>query len=241
MTYLKSCFSSEYFNEVEDERPVLLPSHSERAGPFPPPPGTALDGFFGPGHGHEAAILGAVQRDQQPGYISPQGHVGSKKPVLVGPEGPTGIIGPGQKQDVLVGPNGPTGIIGPGDNRGVLVGPEGPTGIVGPQQNRGILVGPNGPTGIVGPGPANRQEFEYRAESQAGSESAQRGILVGPGGPTGIIGPAGYGGRPVLVGPGGPTGIIGPYGRQGPAVLVGPGGPTGMIGPPRRRPNYYGK
>ncbi|CAH0675728.1 unnamed protein product [Chilo suppressalis] len=228
--------NSEIFNEVDDERPFLLPGQGERAGPFPSPPGTALDGSFGPGLGHEAAILGAS--------VGP-----GKKPVLVGPGGPTGIIGPAPNhaslnptgtfspdqpnQGVLVGPDGPTGVIGP--NRGVLAGPGGPTGVIGP--NRGVLTGPGGPTGIIGPAPNKKGYYLSNYDGQQ-SESAQRGVLVGPGGPTGIIGPAGFGRRPVLVGPGGPTGIIGPYGRMNRPVLVGPGGPTGMIGPPRR---YYGK
>ncbi|CAG9787571.1 unnamed protein product [Diatraea saccharalis] len=232
---------SEIFNEVDDERPFLLPGQGEHAGPFPPPPSTVLGGSYGSAHNHEAAVLGAA--------IGP---ANNKKPVLVGPGGPTGLIGPAQNhagshnpagnynpgqsnQGLLVGPDGPTGIIGP--NRGVLVGPEGPTGITGP--NRGVLTGPGGPTGIVGPRP-NKEDFYLPSfDAQKAEESAQRGILVGPGGPTGIIGPAGYGRRPVLVGPGGPTGIIGPYGNVGRTpVLVGPGGPTGMIGPPRR---FYGK
>ncbi|KAL0880518.1 hypothetical protein ABMA27_002914 [Loxostege sticticalis] len=261
--------NTEFFNELEDERPVLLPGQGERAGAFPPPPNsalTALSGVFGPGHVHEAALLSNVQDYRQPehtlliGPHGPAGQIRPKEPVLVGPEGPTGIIGPGQKQ-VLVGPEGPTGIIGPGQNRGVigpsqqdrgvLVGPGGPTGIIGPgqnrgvvgpgQQDRGVLVGPGGPTGVIGPG-YNKQEYEYfnKANQDIGqSESAQRGILVGPGGPTGIIGPAGYGRRPVLVGPGGPTGIIGPYGGRNTPPVLV--GPGGPTGiiGPPRR--YYGK
>ncbi|XP_028161583.1 collagen alpha-2(I) chain-like isoform X1 [Ostrinia furnacalis] len=243
--------NTEFFNEVEDERPMLLPGQGERAGPFPPPPDTVLNGVFGPGHGHEAALLGILQDNRGPhqavliGPEGPTGQIGPKRPVLVGPGGPTGIIGPDQNRGVLVGPDGPTGVIGPNQqNRDVLVGPGGPTGVIGPgQQNRGVLVGPGGPTGVIGPGIVNKQEYEYFNSGKHDArqdETAQRGILVGPGGPTGIIGPAGFGRRPVLVGPGGPTGIIGPYGGRsgGRPVLVGPGGPTGMIGPPRR---YYGK
>ncbi|KAJ8723063.1 hypothetical protein PYW08_002975 [Mythimna loreyi] len=177
--------------------------------------------------------------------------------VLVGPDGPTGVVGPQQQQNqpaVLVGPGGPTGIIGPQQQRqqqnqpAVLVGPGGPTGIIGPQQQRqqqnqpAVLVGPGGPTGIIGPaqhGDALRspsaQNGFYVGPSGFGTYG-RRPVLVGPGGPTGIIGPN-RGGRPVLVGPGGPTGIIGPaYGRR-PDVLVGPGGPTGQIGPQ----GFFGK
>lgn len=157
----------------------------------------------------------------------PQGSAGGfgNNGVLVGPGGPTGLIGPQDKQKepaVLVGPGGPTGIIGPAQHsdglrsptaqRGVYLGPSG----FGSYGRRPVLVGPGGPTGIIGPGRGGRPN-----------------VLVGPGGPTGIIGP-GYGRQPgVLVGPGGPTGSIGP-GRQ---VLVGPGGPTGQIGPQ----GFYGK
>ncbi|CAH2084353.1 unnamed protein product [Euphydryas editha] len=196
--------NSEYFNEVDDERPMLYPNQGNIAGPFPSPHEADTNGVFEPGYSHENIFLGTGDRRRQPHNI------------LIGPDGPTGNIGPPQKQ-VLVGPGGPTGAIGP--ERPVLVGPEGPTGIIGPvnenRDHQNILVGPNGPSGDLGP-----------------SEAAQRGVLVGPGGPTGIIGP-GYN-RPVLVGPGGPTGMIGPR-RQG--VLVGPGGPTGMIGPRFNRPS----
>ncbi|CAH0586753.1 unnamed protein product [Chrysodeixis includens] len=217
--------NTEFFNEVEDERPMLLPGHENLARPFPPPPGSELNGFFGPfgpGHGHDSSLIGVVDK--------PQG-------VLVGPGGPTGVVGPQQKPNrpnvvpsvpnVLVSPAGPTGIIGPlpgphkeedgrrseSAQRGVLIGPGGPTGVIGPYGRRPVLVGPGGPTGIIGPGRGARGP----------------GVLVGPGGPTGIIGP-GYGRQQnlgVLTGPGGPTGSIGPR-RQ---ILVGPGGPTGRIGP----------
>lgn len=206
--------NSEFFNEVEDERPMLLPGRENLARPFPPPPGSVLNGYFGnfgPGHGHDNSVIGAFDKQ-------PQG-------ILVGPNGPTGSIGPQSQPDVLVGPAGPTGIIGPSPaaddarrsesaQRGVLVGPGGPTGIIGPAYGRRpVLVGPGGPTGIIGPTRSGRNP----------------GILVGPGGPTGIIGPA-YGRQPgILTGPEGPTGIIGP----GRGILTGPGGPTGRIGPPR--------
>ncbi|XP_075975363.1 uncharacterized protein LOC142976048 [Anticarsia gemmatalis] len=198
--------NTEFFNEVEDERPMLLPGRENLARPFPPPPDVAQHGFFS-------------QSGHLPGNsIQP--------PVLVGPEGPTGVVGPPAKPNVLVGPGGPTGIIGPNKDdsrhsetaqRGVLVGPGGPTGIIGPAGGSGVyggygrrpvLVGPGGPTGIIGPG--NR-----------GGRGP--GVLVGPGGPTGIIGPSFNrgrdpyvsGGRPILVGPGGPTGLIGPQGFFG--------------------------
>ncbi|XP_072932968.1 uncharacterized protein [Epargyreus clarus] len=207
--------NSEFFNEVDDERPALLPGHTNIEGPFPPPP----DGVNKrPNDGRRQ-----TQVEVLVGPEGPTGQIGiPNKQVLVGPDGPTGIIGPGRNPQVLVGPDGPTGIIGPGQNQQVLVGSEGPTGIIGPgnvNRNPGVLVGPGGPSDI-------RQ-----------SASAQRGVLVGPGGPTGIIGPQ-YNqyNRPVLVGPGGPTGIIGPrqpgfYGSQRRGVLSGPGGPTGIIGP----------
>ncbi|XP_026744624.1 acetylcholinesterase collagenic tail peptide-like isoform X2 [Trichoplusia ni] len=182
--------NTEFFNEVEDERPMLLPGQENLARPFPPPPGSELNGFFGPfgpGHGHESSLIGVFDK--------PQG-------VLVGPGGPTGSVGPQHKPNrpnvvqikpsvpnLLVSPSGPTGIIGPtpgphheddgrrseSAQRGVLVGPGGPTGVIGPYGRRGVLVGPGGPTGIIGPGRGGRP-----------------GVLVGPGGPTGIIGP-GYG------------------------------------------------
>lgn len=200
---------TEFFNEVEDERPMLLPGRENLARPFPPPPGSEATGFFG--------SIGHPNDNTHPFNKQQQG-------VLVGPGGPTGQVGPQSKPDVLVGPGGPTGIIGPAQTnedarrsesaqRGVLVGPDGPTGIIGPNYGRRpVLVGPGGPTGIIGPGRTGRGP----------------GVLVGPGGPTGIIGP-GYGRRNpgILTGPGGPTGIIGP----GRAYLVGPGGPTGNIGP----------
>ncbi|XP_045498940.1 collagen alpha-2(I) chain-like isoform X1 [Colias croceus] len=205
--------NSEFFNEVNDERLRIYPGQEYLAGPFPPP-------TYNPNYSQN----NERDRNRNPG-------------ILVGPEGPTGNVGPhrpihlGSSADaakpVLVGPEGPTGIIGPNENthqnygqsgsaqRGVLVGPGGPTGIIGPAYNRPVLVGPGGPTGIIGP--------------------RRPGILVGPGGPTGIIGPKRQG---VLVGPGGPTGIIGPAGinrpSNGPGILVGPGGPTGIIGPGRQ-------
>ncbi|KAM3955687.1 uncharacterized protein ACR2FA_010366 [Aphomia sociella] len=197
--------NSEFFNEVEDERPVLLPGQSNIAGPFPPPPDSNYNGIFG-----------NVDRPR------PQ------QAVLVGPDGPTGNIGPPIKQ-----------------------GP--PPSLQNPQIPP-VLVGPEGPTGIIGPAPGSQNPISDGPRDVGQSESAQRGILVGPGGPTGIIGPGGYNRRPngfmnyyfgggrgggggpgILVGPGGPTGIIGP----GRGILVGPGGPTGQIGP--RRPFYYGK
>ncbi|XP_049872657.1 collagen alpha-1(I) chain-like isoform X2 [Pectinophora gossypiella] len=213
--------NTEFFNEIDDERPMLYPGKEDVGGPFPPPPGSELGGVFGPGHGHDAVLLGAV--DQARDTHVDDLFADARKPSLVGPSGPTGRFGP---PPVLTGPGGPTGIIGPApvntDNRAsaqrnVLVGPGGPTGIIGPYNQRPVLVGPGGPTGIIGP-----------------NRGGSRGVLVGPGGPTGIIGPS-YSRqqRPgLLVGPGGPTGIIGP-GRQ---LLVGPGGPTGHIGPQR----YFG-
>ncbi|CAF4852836.1 unnamed protein product [Pieris macdunnoughi] len=144
----------------------------------------------------------------QRGFFSPGGifDSGFSRPVLVGPGGPTGMVGP-RGQGVLVGPGGPTGIIGParfnqgyGASRpGILVGPGGPTGIFG-SRRQGVLVGPSGPTGIIGPAGFNQ-----------GYGASRPGILVGPGGPTGRVGP----GRQVLVGPGGPTGQIGPRGSFG--------------------------
>ncbi|XP_045769132.1 collagen alpha-2(I) chain-like [Maniola jurtina] len=241
---------SEYFNEVDGERPMLFPGQSNKAGPFPPP-NYENNVDFESGHGYDSqgqsGIL--VGPGGPTGIIGPQ-----KKPVLVGPDGPTGVIGPDRpgvvfpERPVLVGPGGPTGVIGPNNDRPVLVGPGGPTGIRGPNNDRPILVGPGGPTGVFGP--ANND----------------RPVLVGPGGPTGIIGPANYdrddnllvrplgshndvrqsesAQRGVLVGPGGPTGIIGPafnlpylfssaFGGSGfnRPVLAGPGGPTGVIGP----------
>ncbi|XP_045522354.1 collagen alpha-2(I) chain-like isoform X2 [Pieris brassicae] len=176
------------------------------------------------------------------------------RPLAVGPQGPTGVVGPfdnintdsgesasaqrgfyspggssgfidsGFSRPVLVGPGGPTGIVGP-RGQDVLIGPGGPTGIIG-SRRQGVLVGPGGPTGIIGPAGFNR-----------GYGASRPGILVGPGGPTGIIGPRRQG---VLVGPGGPTGNIGPagfnrgYGTSRPGLLVGPGGPTGRVGPGRQ-------
>ncbi|KAF9417533.1 hypothetical protein HW555_005363 [Spodoptera exigua] len=205
---------NQYFNELEDDRPMLLPGQENLARPFPPPPASALNGLFGsfgPGHDHDSSHIGVFEK--------PLG-------VLVGPDGPTGVLGPQTKHKqpgVLVGPEGPTGIVGPAPDGtgsetaqgGVLVGPMGPSGL-GSYGRGPLLVGPGGPTGIIGP-----------------ARGRNPGILVGPGGPTGIIGPA-YGRQPgILTGPGGPTGSIGP-GRQ---VLVGPGGPTGRIGPQR----FFGK
>ncbi|XP_028040372.1 collagen alpha-1(XXVIII) chain-like [Bombyx mandarina] len=217
-------YPSEYFNEVEDERPMLLPGQQNLARPFPPPPASEANGVFGPGHAHQVGLLGPFDRPQ--GFLvgsqNPTGNIGNSG-VLVGPGGPTGSIGPkrDQNQGVLVGPDGPTGVIGPGhSHQGVLVGPDGPRDVgFSESAQRGVLVGPGGPTGIIGPG----------------RNYGRRPVLTGPGGPTGIIGPGRNGRRGVLVGPGGPTGYIGPgFGRQGsPGVLVGPGGPTGTIGPGR--------
>uniref|UniRef100_A0A2A4K6N9 Uncharacterized protein n=1 Tax=Heliothis virescens TaxID=7102 RepID=A0A2A4K6N9_HELVI len=208
--------NNEFFNELEDQRPMLLPGRENLARPFPPPPDTAHSGLFssyGPGHEHDSSHIGVFDK--------PLG-------VLVGPGGPSGALGPQAKpieSGVLIGPAGPSGIVGPLPNgppdasrsesaqRGVLVGPIGPSGIMGSYGRRPVLVGPGGPTGIIGP-----------------SRGRGPNVLVGPGGPTGIIGPARQPG--LLTGPGGPTGSIGP-GRQ---ILVGPGGPTGQIGP-----RFYGK
>lgn len=136
------------------------------------------------------------------------------------PQHGSGSGGAFDNRGVLVGPHGPTGLVGPQEKpneSAVLVGPSGPTGIIGPAQQSDGLGSPTAQRGV------------YFGQSGFGAYG-RRPVLVGPGGPTGIIGP-GRGGRPVLVGPGGPTGIIGPgYGRQ-PGVLVGPGGPTGQIGP----------
>ncbi|XP_030020527.2 collagen alpha-2(I) chain [Manduca sexta] len=202
---------SEYFNEIDDERPSLLPGRENFARPFPPPPEA--------GYPHNG---GALDRPQSV-PVGPQGpanNVGNPG-VLVGPDGPTGVIGPAQQNPaVLVGPNGPTGHIGPINNQGGLHGSDGKDNLTPDESaQRGVLVGPGGPTGIIGP---------------AGGFS-RRPVLVGPGGPTGIIGPVRTGRQGVLVGPGGPTGIIGPgYDRRAqPGVLVGPGGPTGVIGPGR--------
>ncbi|KOB54136.1 Uncharacterized protein OBRU01_25958, partial [Operophtera brumata] len=221
--------NSEFFNEIDDERPMLLPGRESGGRPFPSPADTQLNGFFGPGHSHEAALVGEANRG-----------------VLVGPQGPTGHIGYGNP-GVLVGPDGPSGHIGPvNQNPGIFVGPNSSG-----KKNPGVLVGPGGPTGIIGPANNNANKghlIDGPIDPIHPDESAQRGVLVGPGGPTGLIGPqGGYGRRPVLVGPGGPTGIIGPrrpggfrgyfnngYGRpMGRGVLVGPGGPTGTIGPGR--------
>ncbi|XP_049703484.2 collagen alpha-2(I) chain isoform X1 [Helicoverpa armigera] len=207
--------NTEFFNELEDQRPMLLPGRENLARPFPPPPNSVHSGLFGsygPGHDHDSSHIGVFD----------------KPLVLIGPSGPSGPVGPPNKpieSGVLVGPEGPTGIVGPLPNgppdstrsesaqRGVLVGPVGPSGIVGSYGRRPVLVGPGGPTGIIGPSRTGRGP----------------NVLVGPGGPTGIIGPARQPG--LLTGPGGPTGSIGP----GRPILVGPGGPTGQIGP-----RYYG-
>ncbi|XP_022121642.2 collagen alpha-2(I) chain-like [Pieris rapae] len=158
------------------------------------------------------------------------------RPLAVGPEGPTGVLGPfnnintdsgesASAQRGFYSPGGASGFIDFGFSRPILVGPGGPTGIIG-SRRQGVLVGPGGPTGIIGPAGFNR-----------GYGASRPGILVGPGGPTGIIGPGRQG---VLVGPGGPTGIIGPagfnreYGASRPGILVGPGGPTGRVGPERQ-------
>ncbi|XP_059057316.1 collagen alpha-1(I) chain-like [Achroia grisella] len=203
--------NSEYFNEVEDERPVLLPGQNDLAGPFPPSPGTYFNGIFG------------AEQDRNPSGI------GNDRPrapaVLVGPGGPTGNIGPPrlpvgnansqnpQIPPVLVGPDGPSGIIGPGPipNRNPDENRD-----VGNSESaqRGILVGPGGPTGIIGPAGFNRRPGGFMNNYfYGGGRGSGPGVLVGPGGPTGIIGP-------------------------GRGILVGPGGPTGQIGP--RRPFYYG-
>ncbi|XP_039755142.1 collagen alpha-2(I) chain-like [Pararge aegeria] len=249
---------SEFFNEVDDERPMLFPGQSSNAGPFS---STNYDNnaVISPGYGH-----GSFQ--SQSGLLTgPGGPTGingpERKPVLVGPGGPTGIIGP-QRKPVLVGPGGPTGVIGP-QRKPVLVGPGGPTGVIGPgghnevgNSGRPVLVGPGGPTGVIGP------DYDKPYLVGPGGSRGERGhdkqILVGPSGPTGVVGPE----RPVLVGPGGPTGIIGPANddrndnllvrplerpgdiRQSESaqrgVLVGPGGPTGIIGPAFNRPFFYG-
>lgn len=202
--------NSEFFNEIDDERPALYPGQQNLARPFPPPPDSEINGLFGPGHSHDSGLLGALDRPRVP----------ANQGVLVGPDGPTGVIGPAKrKPNVFTGPGGPTGIVGPAQNQAILTGSKDP----------GLLVGPNGPTGHIGPVKNQNHFGGHNSEELTHSETAQRGVLVGPGGPTGVIGPGGFGRRPVLVGPGGPTGVIGPGRRQG--VLVGPGGPTGVIGP----------
>ncbi|XP_052749991.1 uncharacterized protein LOC128200479 [Galleria mellonella] len=208
--------NSEFFNEVEDERPVLLPGQENINGPFPPPPGSYFNGVFGAQQEPDSSVIGNIDR-------------------------------PRPQQAVLVGPDGPTGNIGPPNRH---VGATGNPSLQHNSQVPPVLVGPDGPTGIIGPAPINPNQKPGGNRDVGQSETAQRGILVGPGGPTGIIGPAGFnrpggfmnyyfgGGRStgpgILVGPGGPTGIIGP----GRGILVGPGGPTGQIGP--RRPFNYG-
>ncbi|CAH2047617.1 unnamed protein product, partial [Iphiclides podalirius] len=247
--------SAEYFSDLTDERPMLLPGRGPSGGPFPPPPDSVLSGQYGPGHAHEAAIVS--------GLVPERAQLSS---ILVGPQGPKGFFGPVPQANtppVLVGPDGPTGITGPTDKttfpdygsnrspydgavtdnysgRPVLVGPGGPTGLIGP--NKPSALGPEGSAGVVRPN--RRPSDSYNGKP----------VLVGPEGPTGTIGPNYEGGlgsykdpeearpsetaqRPVLVGPGGPTGIIGPGYNQRP-ILVGPGGPTGIIGP--RRPVLVG-
>lgn len=188
---------------------MLLPGKEKVAGPFPPPPNSVLHDDFDPGHGHETMILGSHQSTSMADELfgANVDMVEHKRPILFGP-GRTGKIGPQQNNGVLVGPGGPTGVIGPApvgdpsrDNgpsasaqRGILVGPGGPTGIIGPygrNHQRGVLMGSVRPSGYM--------------------RSHGPGLLVGPGGPTGIIGP----GRQLLVGPGGPTGHIGPRGYFG--------------------------
>lgn len=192
---------------------MLFPGKEKGAGPFPPPPNTALHDDFGPGHGHETLVLGTFpstsMADERFGAnldISEQ-----KRPVLFGP-GRTGKIGPQQNTGVLVGPGGPTGLIGPS--------PAGdPNRDSGPSASaqRGVLVGPGGPTGIIGPYRRNHQHGVFMGTVRPSGfgtgymRTRGPGLLVGPGGPTGIIGP----GRQLLVGPGGPTGQIGPRGYFG--------------------------
>lgn len=185
---------------------MLFPGKEKVAGPFPPPPNSVLQDEFGPGHGHETMVLGALQPTNIPDELfgANLDILENQRPFLFG-SGRPGKVGPQQNHGVLVGPGGPTGVIGPapvGDpsrdsgpsssaQRGILVGPGGRTGIIGPYgRNRGVLMGPVRPSGL-GSGYMRTQG---------------PGILVGPGGPTGIIGP----GRQLLVGPGGPTGHIGP-------------------------------
>lgn len=186
---------------------MLFPGKEKVAGPFPPPPNSVLQDEFGPGHGHETMVLGAYQSTSIADALfgANLDILDNQRPFLFGP-GPTGKDGMQHNPGVLVGPGGPTGVVGPApagdpsrDNghsasaqRGILVGPGGPTGIIGPYRNRqrGVLMGPVHPSGF-----------------RAGYGRTQGpGVLVGPGGPTGIIGP----GRQLLVGPGGPTGQIGP-------------------------------
>ncbi|XP_047990105.1 collagen alpha-2(I) chain-like isoform X2 [Leguminivora glycinivorella] len=248
------------FSELDDERPMLLPSHESRPGLF----GAPDDDLIG-------ALKPAVNGYQQGGEY---------RGLLFGPGGPTGIIGPRRRENkVYVGPTSPTGHIGPGLNKQVLVSPEGPTGVIGPtrggryqDENRpGVLVGPDGPTGVVGPNHGDNQHHHNKypgvlvghdgpsggigpnyVDNRINSNQRNPGILVGPGGPTGAIGPndhenslAGNQRHPgVLVGPNGPTGVVGPGHRddrdfttqgfnQHPGVLVGPEGPTGHIGVPQ--------
>lgn len=109
----KNIIFTEFFNEVEDERPMLLPNRENIARPFPPPPEAEINPGFGPGHAHNVGILGALDRNDALG-----GQNNGNRGVLVGPDGPTGVIGPTQQNpDVLVGPGGPTGVIGPTNNR----------------------------------------------------------------------------------------------------------------------------
>ena len=124
----------------------------------------------------------------------------------VGPQGPTGAVGP--KGDI--GPQGPTGVVGP---KGAT-GPQGPTGAVGPKGATGL----QGPTGAVGP------KGDTGPQGVAGA--------VGPKGATGSQGPAGTVGPKGATGPQGPIGATGPKGDTGPQGAAGVVGPKGDAGPP---------
>ncbi|XP_026319081.1 uncharacterized protein LOC113229628 isoform X2 [Hyposmocoma kahamanoa] len=211
--------NTEFFNEIDDERPMLFPSQEEVAGPFPAPPNSMPHNEFGPGHGHETMILGTYQSTSTGDELFDVNLDISdrKRPIIFGP-GRTGKTGPQKNNGVLVGPGGPTGVIGPAP----VGDPRRDSGLSASAQ-RGILVGPGGPTGVIGPYGRNHQHGVLMGPVRASGfgtgymRTQGPGVLVGPGGPTGIIGP----GRRLLVGPGGPTGQIGPrgyfdYGRHKP-------------------------
>ncbi|KPJ16071.1 hypothetical protein RR48_06026 [Papilio machaon] len=235
---------AEYFNELVDERPMLLPGRAPNSGPFPPPPDSVLTGAgkYAPGRAPDAMLLAALDmyRDQpaptRPRHdplLSTPNHVPApqlNRPVFIGTGGPNALHRAGTH---MVSKN--NYILANNAKRPLLVGPEGPSGVVGPYRigpqslhpkplvindERPELTNPNGQNYEGSLIPYSLQQDLHP------SQSAQRPILVGPGGPTGVIGPE-YNQRPILVGPGGPTGIIGP--RR--PILVGLGGQSGMIGP----------
>lgn len=197
-----------------------FPLNNGYGGQFPQQNGFGRPGQFGPGPIGNRPIGNGLYGSQTGGYFPGNGQTTN---VLVGPGGPTGLIGrptsglTGQSPAVLVGPGGPTGVIGrpPGTGYGLLnTAPngygayaQGLYGQAGYGQNE--FAGPIGgnPNGI-------HQTIDIGINNGygAGPQNAYGGIRPG-----GFVGPQHSGlGYPRPGSFGGPIGFGGiPYNRAG--------------------------